>query len=98
MQRSRAWTCRLPMMSSTWACGYGFIQSEKVLGRVAPDARITGVDACDTNRPAFLGTAERSEHRGDFGSLRLTEELPWPDKSFDSRLPLHTPSTSFSPA
>lgn len=63
-------------------CGYGFM-SEKVLRRVAPDARITGVDACETNRPAFLGTAERSGHRGDFWSLRLTEELPWPDKSFD---------------
>ncbi len=46
-------------------CGYGLFE-EKLAGRLAPDARITGIDIVDSNEVPFLITIENSGYTGTF--------------------------------
>lgn len=70
-------------------CGFGFM-GEALARRVAPGARVIGVDACSTNGPAFRARVEAAGRRAEFRHLDLDASLPWPDASF----PLVTSSYS----
>ncbi|MBN1945433.1 MAG: class I SAM-dependent methyltransferase [Bradymonadales bacterium] len=63
-------------------CGFGFM-AEAIAGRVHADAVITGVDACDENGPAFLEAVKAGGRRGEFHRLRVRNQLPWPDGTFE---------------
>jgi SAM-dependent methyltransferase len=63
-------------------CGFGFLTS-KVLERVAPDARVLGIDACEENRAPFLCSVARTRRRGEFQCLKLERALPCPTGSYD---------------
>lgn len=63
-------------------CGFGFM-TEAVAGRVAPAARILGVDACPTNEQPFLERITGARRRGRFVCQRLDTRLDWPDGAFD---------------
>jgi SAM-dependent methyltransferase len=63
-------------------CGFGFM-AEAVAGRCAPDAEITGVEACEGNERSFLGRVAAAGRRGRFLPRRIGERLDWPDRTFD---------------
>ncbi len=70
-------------------CGFGFM-GEALARRLAPGARVIGVDACPANGPAFRARVEATGRRAEFRRLDLDASLPWPDASF----PLVTSSYS----
>jgi SAM-dependent methyltransferase len=63
-------------------CGFGFM-TEALAPRVAPDARIVGVDACSANEAPFLARVAASGRTGQFVCRRIERQLAWPDGSFD---------------
>ncbi len=63
-------------------CGFGFM-AESLASRVAADACITGVDVCVSDEGAFMARVRAAGRQGDFVSMRVDTELPWPDRHFD---------------
>jgi len=63
-------------------CGFGFM-CETIARRVAPDARIVGVDACPANAVPFLARVAAADRTGQFVLRHLEQRLDWPDASFD---------------
>jgi len=63
-------------------CGFGFM-AETLAPRLAPDARLTGIDACEANGPPFIAHVGRAGRRGRFVACAVGETLPWADESFD---------------
>ncbi|MBU0718285.1 MAG: class I SAM-dependent methyltransferase [Planctomycetes bacterium] len=63
-------------------CGYGFM-AEVLAQRVAPDAKIVGVDAWESNEPAFLERVGAAGREASFVRMRIGHELPFEDHSFD---------------
>ena len=63
-------------------CGFGFM-AEALAGRVAPDARLVGVDAWESNEAPFLEKIAAKGRRGRFVCMQLDSLLPWPNRSFD---------------
>jgi len=63
-------------------CGFGYMTA-KVLSRVAPDARVIGVDACAENRAPFLELVAGTGRQAEFHTLTLGTRLPWADRRFD---------------
>lgn len=75
-------------------CGFGYMTA-KVLPRVAPDASVIGVDACEENRGPFRNLVVGTGRQAEFHTLTLRTSLPWADQSFD--LILATYSLYFFP-
>jgi SAM-dependent methyltransferase len=63
-------------------CGFGFLV-RTVGARVAPGARLTGVDACASNEEPFLKRVATTGLRGRFQCSLISSKLPWPDDTFD---------------
>ena len=63
-------------------CGFGFM-AEALGRRVAPDARLVGVDVWPANEGPYLEKVAVTGHRGFFTCLQVDSQLPWPDRSFD---------------
>jgi SAM-dependent methyltransferase len=63
-------------------CGFGFM-AEAVAGRIAPDARITGLDAFAANESSFIARVTAAGRRADFLAWQINDRLPWPDRTFD---------------
>jgi SAM-dependent methyltransferase len=63
-------------------CGFGFM-SEAVARRVAPDARIVGVDACATNEQPYLERLAGTSRTASFVCHRIDSRLDWSDHAFD---------------
>ncbi len=63
-------------------CGFGFM-TEAIAQRVAPDARIVGVDACPANQAPYLARVAATGRTGQFVCRRIERRLDWPDDSFD---------------
>lgn len=63
-------------------CGFGFM-TEAVARRVAPDARIVGLDACSANEQPYLELVAGMSRTGSFICRRIDARLDWPDDSFD---------------
>jgi SAM-dependent methyltransferase len=63
-------------------CGFGLF-SGKVASCVAPDACLTGVDACAANEGPFRRRVERAGRRARFAAMRIESPLPWADRAFD---------------
>ena len=63
-------------------CGFGFM-TEAVARRVAPDARIVGVDACSANEQPYLERVTGPSRVGRFIRRQIDKQLDWPDDSFD---------------
>jgi len=63
-------------------CGFGLF-SEKVAPRVAPGARLTGVDACAANEAPFLERVARAGRRARFEAMHIGSTLPWRGGAFD---------------
>ncbi|MFH1745748.1 MAG: class I SAM-dependent methyltransferase [Planctomycetota bacterium] len=63
-------------------CGFGFM-SAALAQRVAPDARIVGLDACAANKQSFLKCVTDARRAGDFVCRQIDSQLDWPDDSFD---------------
>lgn len=63
-------------------CGFGFM-AETLARRVAPDARLVGVDAWEANEAPFLEKIAATGRQGRFVCMQLASRLPWPNRSFD---------------
>ena len=63
-------------------CGFGFM-AEALAPRVAPHARIVGVDAWESNEAAFREKVAANGRTARFTCMKLESELPWADQSFD---------------
>jgi len=63
-------------------CGFGF-WAEELAARVAPGARLTGVDACDGNEVSYVRCVESQGRRARFVRAHLVSHLPFDDDSFD---------------
>jgi ubiquinone/menaquinone biosynthesis C-methylase UbiE len=63
-------------------CGFGF-WAEELAARVAPDARFTGVDACDGNEASYVRCVQSHGRRARFVRAHLVSHLPFDDDSFD---------------
>jgi ubiquinone/menaquinone biosynthesis C-methylase UbiE len=63
-------------------CGFGFM-AEEVAGRVRPDARVVGVDACAANEGPFLERVTATGRRAEFVLTMIEDTLPFPAQSFD---------------
>lgn len=63
-------------------CGYGFMIAA-VAQRVAPDARIVGIDACPANERPYLDAIAATGRTGRFICQRLDAALDWPADHFD---------------
>ncbi len=63
-------------------CGFGFM-AEKLVGRVAPDAELVGVDAWQSNEKPFLERVSSAGRTGRFCCMELDSVLPWEDQSYD---------------
>ncbi len=63
-------------------CGFGFM-SEAVARRVAPDARLVGLDACQENERPYLERLAAADRAGSFVNGRIDRTLAWPAGSFD---------------
>lgn len=63
-------------------CGFGFM-TEAVAPRVAPGARIIGLDACATNEESYLQRVAATGRTARFVRRRVEHQLDWPDHSFD---------------
>jgi SAM-dependent methyltransferase len=63
-------------------CGFGYMTA-KLLPRLAADARVVGVDACEENRFPFMALVTRSGREGEFRAFTVNTALPWNDRSFD---------------
>jgi len=63
-------------------CGFGFM-AEAVAQRVAPAARLVGVDACPANEAPYLARVAASGRHGQFVCRQIERRLDWPDSSFD---------------
>jgi SAM-dependent methyltransferase len=63
-------------------CGFGFLTG-KILERLAPGARVLGLDACEENRAPFLRTVSLTGRPGEFQCARLEHVLPCPDHTYD---------------
>ena len=63
-------------------CGFGFMIGA-VARRVAPDARIVGVDACSANEQPYLELVAGASRAGCFVRRRIDTRLNWPADSFD---------------
>jgi len=63
-------------------CGFGFM-AETLAKRVAPDARLVGVDTWGANEAPFLEKIAAAGRRGRFICMQLASRLPWPNRSFD---------------
>jgi SAM-dependent methyltransferase len=76
-------------------CGFGFLTA-RVMPRVARDAVVVGVDACEANRIPFVEAVTRAGRRAEFHAMKVEAQLPWADGSFD--LVLASYSLYFFPA
>lgn len=63
-------------------CGFGFM-TEAIVRRVAPDARIVGVDACPANEGPYLERVTGTGRAGRFVCQYIDAQLDWPDDDFD---------------
>ena len=63
-------------------CGFGFM-TETVSQRIAPEARIVGVDACPANEQPYLDRVRRSGCTAQFTCRHIDTRLDWPDGAFD---------------
>ena len=63
-------------------CGFGFM-AEAVARRVAPHARLAGVDAWASNEASFKERVAAAGRQASFTCLEVDSRLPWPDRSFD---------------
>ena len=63
-------------------CGFGFM-TEVVARRVAPDAEIVGVDACEANEKPYLDRVHATGRRARFVCRKIERRLDWPDGAFD---------------
>ena len=63
-------------------CGFGFM-AEAIAQRVAPTARLIGVDACPANEVPYLTRVAASGRFGQFVCRHIERQLDWPDRSFD---------------
>jgi ubiquinone/menaquinone biosynthesis C-methylase UbiE len=63
-------------------CGFGFM-AEALARRVAPNARVVGVDACPANEAPYLARVAAAGRAGQFVCRRIQRRLAWPDRSFD---------------
>lgn len=63
-------------------CGFGFM-AEAIAQRVAPAARLVGVDACPANEAPYLARIAASGRHGRFVCQQIERQLDWPDSSFD---------------
>lgn len=63
-------------------CGFGFM-TEAVARRVAPEARIVGVDACPANEGPYLERVTGTDRAGHFVCQHIDTRLDWPDGGFD---------------
>lgn len=63
-------------------CGFGFM-TEAIARRVAPEARIVGLDACLANQEPYLDRVAGTSRTGCFVYRRLDSQLDWPADSFD---------------
>ena len=63
-------------------CGFGFM-AEAVARRCAPDAELTGVEACESNERPFLERVAAAGRRGRFLPGCIDDRLDWPDRSLD---------------
>lgn len=63
-------------------CGFGFM-AEVIAARVAPDARFLGIDACGENSSSYMECIKASGRACEFNHYRITDKLPWDDRSFD---------------
>lgn len=63
-------------------CGFGF-WAEELAGRVAPDAVLTGVDACPGDEAAYVRCVASKGREARFLAARLVADLPFEDASFD---------------
>lgn len=66
-------------------CAFGSF-TEKLRGRVAPDATATGVDIIAANKPLYLAACGRASIRGEFFSTGSPILKTFPDRSFDLAL------------
>ncbi|MFH0974548.1 MAG: class I SAM-dependent methyltransferase [Spirochaetota bacterium] len=63
-------------------CGFGFM-SEMIASMAGKDTRITGVDAREENRQAFIKTVSEHGSVGLFENFTIDKELPYINESFD---------------
>ena len=63
-------------------CGFGFM-AEALARRVAPGARLLGVDIWPANEGPFLNRVAANGRQASFTCLQVGSKLPWPDGSFD---------------
>ncbi|MCK4340470.1 MAG: methyltransferase domain-containing protein [Phycisphaerae bacterium] len=63
-------------------CGFGFMTAT-LAGRVAPEARIVGVDACAANEKPFLAQVAGAGRSGRFVCQQIGAQLDWPSGGFD---------------
>jgi SAM-dependent methyltransferase len=63
-------------------CGFGFM-AEAIARRAAPDAQITGVDACPANGLPYLERVAATGRKVHFVAQRIRKHLDWPDRTFD---------------
>jgi SAM-dependent methyltransferase len=63
-------------------CGFGLL-AETIAGRVAADARLTGVDACAPNAAPFCRRVEAAGRRARFITARVGPGLALPAAAFD---------------
>jgi len=63
-------------------CGFGFL-AEAIAPRIAPDACVTGVDACAANEGPFIQRVKAAGRRARFIASRVGTRLPWSDGAFD---------------
>jgi ubiquinone/menaquinone biosynthesis C-methylase UbiE len=66
-------------------CAFGSF-SEKLKGRVAPDATATGVDIIAAYKPLYLAACEQASIRGQFFSTGAPLLKTFPERSFDLAL------------
>jgi SAM-dependent methyltransferase len=64
-------------------CGFGFME-DALVGKLPPDAEITGVDMHESNREAFLARGRAAARSARFICEAVDSELRFPTGSFDA--------------
>ena len=63
-------------------CGFGFM-AEVLARRVAPDARLTGVDVWPSNETPYRQRVTGTGRRASFVLAKVGSELPFPNAAYD---------------
>ena len=63
-------------------CGFGFM-TEALAPRVAPDARLVGVDLWESNEEPYLTRATATGRQARFYSAEVGSRFPCPDRGYD---------------